>query len=147
MFLSSSFYLGILEVLQNYEITFSEEKGVSLNEIKKKFGSSENSIYEIFGLNSNVEWLGNEIRNLLEGKDREGLRLIDKLKEENNWNTLSYFLFESNKKDEFRKRNFLAHCGFERTITEVRKSEDGEIFLRWRADKLDKIKKYILEEV
>jgi CRISPR/Cas system-associated protein Csx1 len=46
---------------------------------------------------------------------------------------LKYILEEkpNEKNTQIHPRNFLAHCGFERNITEVRKTDDGEILIRY----------------
>ncbi|RKX58201.1 MAG: hypothetical protein DRP29_07055, partial [Thermodesulfobacteriota bacterium] len=48
-------------------------------------------------------------------------------------------------KGSLEKRNFLAHCGFDISITEAKK-EDNEIYFRWINEKNGDIKKYLFEE-
>jgi|Deesub1362B_J571_1020462.scaffolds.fasta_scaffold00176_38 CRISPR-associated protein Csx1 len=139
LFLSLGFYLGIIEVLEHYGIKKYEiQEGISLDKIKNVFGASNKSIYKIFDLNLNIEWLGKELWNYMEGKEK----LINKVHEK--WCLLKNYL--SGITDEFNKRNFLAHCGFERNITETRRN-DGKIYMRWWTKEETKIKRYLLEEV
>ncbi len=122
--LSLGFYAGIVEVLQNNNIIkYDLEKGAELDEIRKKFGSGDNSIYKIFNLDLLIPILGREIYNLSEG-GREDKKLIEKVGEE--WGRLDSYLYGEGQN--FEIRNFLAHAGFERTVTEVRKDNDKLYF-------------------
>lgn len=51
----------------------------------------------------------------------------------NEWKLLKYILEEKpNEKDtQIHPRNVLAHCGFERNITEVKKTDDVDILIKY----------------
>jgi len=139
LILSLGMYIGIMEVLRSEEINkYDNETGLSLSEIKQKFASRHTSLYKYFGIPTNIEWLGNEVSYL-------EVKLNNKIPPFKEWRFLRDFIKGESK--DFRKRNFLAHCGFERNITQVRKEETGEIFVRWIKDEEENIKKKLLEEV
>jgi len=139
--LSLGFYAGIVEVLENNCVK-NQEKGISLNEIKEKFGSSKGSIYDIFNLNLLVPLLGQEIHTLLEGKDKDCKKLIEKVS--NEWEKLAKYLY--GKGGNFNERNFLAHAGFERNITQVRR-EDNELYFRYDSNFESNIKGCLKEYI
>lgn len=121
--LTLSFYTGIVRVMAKYHI--SKKAEVSIEELKENF----EKIYRCFGLDLNREILGHEISCLLK-KDRiDGLNLLDRVS--NNWQSLSEFIAGEG---DFQKRNFIAHAGFERTVTEVRK-HNNSLYLRYKEDR------------
>jgi CRISPR-associated protein Csx1 len=133
--LSLGFYAGIVEVLESNKIQKYDksqkygEEGVALNEIKEKFGSAGNSIYEIFNLHTHVSLLGYEIHKLQHGKGQGNKTLIERAGE--TWEKLGkYFEDETSDFSDLNERNFLAHTGFERTVTEVRKMSD-KLYVRY----------------
>jgi len=126
--LSLGFYAGIAEVLESNKIQKYGEEGVALNEIKEKFGSAGNSIYEIFNLHTHVSLSGYEIHNLQHGKGQENKTLIERACE--TWEKLGKYLLYEDETSDFNERNFLAHVGFERTVTEVRKMSD-KLYVRY----------------
>jgi CRISPR-associated protein Csx1 len=130
--LSLGFYAGIVEVLENKNIKkYDFEKGVGLDEIKHK----AKCIYEIFNLNPLIHILGHEIYNLKEGKDEKGKKLIEKVSEK--WEKLDKYLYGEG--NSFKERNFIAHAGFERNITEVRK-ENNQLYFRYDSKFNEEIK-------
>ncbi|TCO61536.1 CRISPR-associated CARF protein Csx1 [Caldanaerobacter subterraneus] len=140
--LSLGFYAGILEVLEARGISkYDYEKGVALEEIKQLFASEENSIYELFELGTHVSILGKEIRNLCYGGKEKSI--LNQATEE--WNKVYNFIDEG-EPSSFEDRNFLAHAGFERNVTEVRKKE-GKLYLRYDKNLekkfLDCLKKHV----
>ncbi len=131
--LSLSFYKGITKIFEYENINPTGDRGVSLEEIKRF-----KKVYEVFGLNLNITFLGNEIRNLAEAKDSEGMRLEDKVSDD--WRSLNEFLYGEG--SDFNPRNFFAHAGFERMITEVRKC-NGKLYFRYRDQERDKVKEQL----
>ena len=145
LILSVGFYLGIIEVIDKEGIKkYDPQIGIKLSEIKEKFGSRDNSLYKYFDLLLNVEWLGKEIRNFKEGKNKEGKSLKECASEV--WQKISSFLYDGGYSSK-EKRNFLAHCGFEKNITEIRKDKSGEIWIRWDEKEADWVKKILKKEV
>lgn len=139
--LALSFYLGIVKVLNKKQIEVDKEKkGIAIEEIKNKFGRKKGSIYEVFGMELNTIFIGNEIRNLEEGKDKDGKTLKDKA--ENSWILLNKFI--SAEERQFNPRNFFAHAGFERTVIEIRK-ENNRLYVRYRESEKERIKKELIE--
>ncbi|GAB6078507.1 TM1812 family CRISPR-associated protein [Hydrogenobaculum acidophilum] len=135
--LSLGFYAGIIEVLSKENIKNCPD-GVDIDEIESKF-----AIYRYFDLTANVPMLRNEIYNLQKGKDEENNRLIDKAS--NNWEKIGNFLY--GRDGQWNPRNFFAHAGFERTVTEIRK-KDNKLYLRYNKDDdkvIKKIKNALLE--
>lgn len=123
VFFVLALYIGILRVLSAYEIKLKDE--VSLDEIEQKF----TKIYENFNLLLNIEILSHEISNLK--------RMINNAANisEGNWNPISHVISgEGN----FHRRNFLAHAGFERTVTEFMKKQQ-EIYVRYKKEEFKKI--------
>ncbi|HBT48527.1 MAG TPA: TIGR01897 family CRISPR-associated protein [Caldanaerobacter subterraneus] len=140
--LSLGFYAGILEVLEARGISkYDYEKGIALEGIKQLFASEENSIYELFELGTHVSILGKEIRNLCYGGKEKSI--LNQATEE--WNKVYNFIDEG-EPSSFEDRNFLAHAGFERNVTEVRKKE-GKLYLRYDKNLekkfLDCLKKHV----
>ncbi|AHE96825.1 hypothetical protein THERU_04420 [Thermocrinis ruber] len=124
LFIILGLAIGIIRVLEKREICkgIKEEVEVNLKDIRRLFAEEESSIYGYFGLKTNVPYLHQEIRNNFTEKDEKNLIT-------NEWKLLKYILEEKpNEKDtQIHPRNVLAHCGFERNITEVRKTDDGDI--------------------
>ena len=120
--------IGIIRVLEKREICkgIKEEVEVNLSDIRRLFVKDKSSIYRYFGLKTNIPYLQQEIQNNF--LDERRISLIT-----NEWKLLKYILEEKpNEKDtQIHPRNVLAHCGFERNITEVRKTDDGEILIRY----------------
>jgi len=131
--LSLSFYIGIIRVLSKHEIHAKHE--AEIDEIKEKF----EQIYRHFGLDLNREILGHEISNLKRKDKNDGTTLIEKATE--NWQSLSEFI---KGEGDFQKRNFIAHAGFERTVTEI-KIYDNKLHVRYKTDSLERIKRTLLE--
>ncbi|MCG0275529.1 MAG: CRISPR-associated CARF protein Csx1 [Thermosediminibacteraceae bacterium] len=129
--LSLGLYYGIVKVLKHYGVCgYNEEEGVSLEEIKNNFSG----MYELFKLKPNNEFLGNEISSTE--------KAMEEVVDDSKWYPLARFLQREYRdpeereervasRGELKKRNFLAHAGLERNITEVRKSK-GQIFARYK---------------
>jgi CRISPR-associated protein Csx1 len=148
LFMMLGLAVGIIRVLEKREICkgIKEEVEVNLNDIRQLFVKDKSSIYEYFGLKTNIPYLHQEIQNNF--LDKRRISLIT-----NEWKLLKYILDKPSVwkyfKTELGKllkyilgkskgsstsinpRNVLAHCGFERNITEVRKTDDGEILIRY----------------
>ena len=140
--------IGIIRVLEKREICkgIKEEVEVNLSDIRRLFVKDKSSIYRYFGLKTNIPYLQQEIQNNF--LDERRISLIT-----NEWKLLKYILDKPSVwkycKTELGKllkyilgkskesstsinpRNVLAHCGFERNITEVRKTDDGDILIRY----------------
>ena len=118
--LSLCFYMGIVEVLEEYNITmFCQQTGFDL----EKLGQTFAQIYTIFGIPMNWTMLGNEISNDTEKIQQHGE--IDK------WTRLRKIVDPVKSiSDEPDERNFFAHSGLEGNVTEVR--YDGEkVYVRY----------------
>ncbi len=83
-------------------------------------------IYGKYSLAQNSHILGSELENIKELKKGSSWRTISQIK------TGSSLPKEKIKIDDKFRRNFIAHCGFEWNITELK--EDEEIFVRWRKE-------------
>lgn len=136
-FLTLSFYKGILLLMSQNEIYKKDE--VSIDEIKERF----KFLYKVFGLDLNIELVGHEIYNLKEGKDEQNKKIIDKASSD--WSKLSCYLY-GGQTENFVKRNFLAHAGFERNITEV-KVKDKTLYLRYSPESLNQIRKELINSI
>lgn len=130
---SLSFYIGIIRILLKHQIYAKYE--AEIDEIKEKFAQ----IYKYFGLDLNREILGHEISNLKRKDKNDGTTLIERASE--NWQSLSDFIYGEG---EFQNRNFIAHAGFERTVTEIKK-HDNKLHVKYKADSINKIKRTLLE--
>jgi CRISPR-associated protein Csx1 len=146
LFMMLGLAVGIVRVLEKHGICKEIKEGIYLSDIRRLFVEDKSSIYEYFGLKTNISYLHQEIQNNF--LDERRISLIT-----NEWKLLKYILDKPSVwkycKAELEKllkyilgkskwsstsinpRNFLAHCGFERNITEVRKTDDGEILIRY----------------
>jgi len=126
---------GIINVLEKYGICSRElSEGVDLEELKKCFAEEEKSIYNYFELKTNIAYLRQEINRNFE---------IYENKITTEWKCLGEIMNLGN--TGLDPRNFLAHCGFEKALTKVRKTEDGKILIRYWDDKIEIIKSFLLE--
>jgi CRISPR-associated protein Csx1 len=118
--------IGIIRVLEKPGLCNGNKEGVRLSYIRQLFVEDKSSIYGYFGLKTNIPYLQQEIQNNFTEKDEKNLIT-------NEWKLLKYILEEKpNEKDtQIHPRNVLAHCGFERNITEVRKTDDGDILIKY----------------
>jgi len=147
LFMTLGLAMGIIRVLEKHGICKEIKEGVYLRRnIEKLFAEYKSSIYRYFGLKANIPYLQQEIQNNFLDKRRIGLIT-------NEWKLLKYILDKPSVwkycKTELGKlwkyilgkskgsstsinpRNVLAHCGFERNITEVRKADNGDILIRY----------------
>ena len=112
--------MGIISVLEKHGICKEIEEGVYLSDIERLFADEENSIYRYFELTTNIMYLQQEIqKNFLDNE-----KLIT-----NEWKLLKDITNQSS--TSINPRNFLAHCGFEKNITEAKKSDNGDIIMRY----------------
>lgn len=132
--LALGFYSGLIRILKEKGIHKSSEQGAELQRIRKTFGE----IYSIFHLRLNDTILGNEVDKL--SKDINGTT---------KWTPLIKCLRNgSTLMTSPQKRNFFAHAGFEKNVTECKVvNEDGKegIYLRYSTHHLDMINNWILE--
>jgi CRISPR-associated protein Csx1 len=148
LFMMLGLAVGIIRVLEKCEICkgIKEEVEVYLKDIKQLFAEEESSIYGYFGLKTNIPYLQQEIRNNFLDERRTSLitnewKLLKYILDERSiWKyckaelgkLLKYILGKSKgSSTSINPRNFLAHCGFERNITEVKKSDNGDIIIRY----------------
>ena len=126
LFMILGLAIGIIRVLEKCGLCNGNKEGVRLSYIRELFVEDKSSIYGYFGLRTNIPYLQQEIRNNFTEKDEKNLI-------PNEWKLLKYILEEKpNEKDtQIHPRNVLAHCGFERNITEVRKTDDGDILIKY----------------
>jgi CRISPR-associated protein Csx1 len=112
--------VGIIRVLEKREICKGIEEGVYLNNIERLFAEEESSIYRYFELTTNIMYLQQEIqKNFLDNE-----KLIT-----NEWKLLKNITDQSS--TSINPRNFLAHCGFEKNITELKKLDNGDVLIRY----------------
>jgi CRISPR-associated protein Csx1 len=117
--------IGIIRVLEKSGLCNGNKQGVRLSYIRQLFIKDKSNIYGYFGLKTNIPYLQQEIRNNFTQRDEKNLIT-------NEWKLLKYILGKSKGSNtRINPRNFLAHCGFERNITEVRKTDDGDILIRY----------------
>jgi Hypothetical protein TTE2636 len=117
--------IGIIRVLEKSGLCNGNKEGVRLSYIRQLFIKDKSNIYGYFGLKTNIPYLQQEIRNNFTKRDEKNLIT-------NEWKLLKYILGKSKGSNtSINPRNFLAHCGFERNITEVRKTDNGEILIRY----------------
>jgi CRISPR-associated protein Csx1 len=148
LFMMLGLAMGIIRVLEKHGICKEIKEGVYLSDIRRLFVEDKSSIYGYFGLKTNIPYLRQEIRNNFTEKDEKNLIT-------NEWKLLKYILDKPSIwkycKTELEKllkyilgkskgsstsinpRNVLAHCGFERNITEVRKTDNGDILIRYKS--------------
>jgi CRISPR-associated protein, MJ1666 family len=120
LFMILGLAVGIIRVLETHEICKEIKEEVYLRDIERLFADEENSIYRYFELATNIMYLQQEIqKNFLDNE-----KLIT-----NEWKLLKDITNQSS--TSINPRNFLAHCGFEKNITEVKKSDNGDIIIRY----------------
>jgi len=126
LFMMLGLAVGIIRVLEKRGLCNGNKEGVRLSYIRQLFVEDKSSIYGYFGLKTNIPYLRQEIQNNFLNKRR--ISLIT-----NEWKLLKYILEEKpNEKDtQIHPRNVLAHCGFERNITEVKKFDNGDIIIKY----------------
>ncbi len=134
--------IGIIRVLEKRGLCNGNKEGVRLSYIRQLFVEDKSSIYGYFGLKTNIPYLQQEIRNNFTERDEKNLIT-------NEWKLLKYILDKPNERDtSINPRNVLAHCGFERNITEVRKTDNGDILIRYTNYHKENNKEYnSLEEI
>ncbi|HBT03747.1 MAG TPA: TIGR01897 family CRISPR-associated protein [Thermodesulfobacterium commune] len=134
-FFMLALYKGIVKALKEKGITQKPE--VTVAELKAIFIKDKPTLYDSFNLLLNSWYLGRELHNNF-------IKDEIKVKFTSEYKPLTEFIegkYEGGC-DKADKRNFLAHCGFERTCVEVKK--DGEtIYLRYKPG--NETKKKILE--
>jgi CRISPR-associated protein Csx1 len=120
LFMMLGLAVGIIRVLEKREICKGIKEGVYLSDIEGLFAEEENSIYRYFELTTNIMYLQQEIqKNFLENE-----KLIT-----NEWKLLKDITNQSS--TSINPRNFLAHCGFEKNITELKKLDNGDVLIRY----------------
>ena len=118
LFMMLGLAVGIIRVLEKSGLCNGNKEGVRLSYIRQLFIEDKSSIYGYFGLKTNIPYLQQEIRNNFTEKDEKNLIT-------NEWKLLKDITNQSS--TSINPRNFLAHCGFEKNITEVKKSDNGDI--------------------
>ncbi|ADQ41977.1 CRISPR-associated protein, MJ1666 family [Caldicellulosiruptor acetigenus I77R1B] len=117
--LSLGFYIGIVNVLEKYNVTmFCHDTGIDIETVKNSFSE----IYLIFRLHTNIVMLGNEVSNT-----QEKLKQIGDI---STWTGLYRIIDPDKSAGEIDPRNFFAHSGFERNATEVR-TENDRVLVRY----------------
>jgi len=123
--------VGVIRVLETREICKGIKEGVYLSDIERLFTEEENSIYRYFELTTNIMYLQQEIqKNFL---DNEKLIV-------NEWKLLKNITDQSS--TSINPRNFLAHCGFEKNITELKKLDNGDVLIRYASYYKENDKEY-----
>lgn len=117
--LSLGFYIGIVSVLEKYNITmFCQDTGIDLDLIKRNFFE----IYTTFRLPTNYVMLSNEISNIQ--------KVFEQMDDIDSWTGLYKIIDPQKLPGEPIDRNYFAHSGFERNVTEVR-TEGKTVFVRY----------------
>jgi CRISPR-associated protein Csx1 len=120
LFMILGLAVGIIRVLETREICKGIKEGVYLSDVERLFAGEGNSIYRYFELTTNIMYLQQEIqKNFL---DNEKLIV-------NEWKLLKDITNQSS--TSINPRNFLAHCGFEKNITELKKLDNGDVLIRY----------------
>jgi CRISPR-associated protein Csx1 len=120
LFMILGLAVGVIRVLERRGIYKEIEEGVYLSDIERLFAEEESSIYRYFELTTNIMYLQQEIqKNFL---DNEKLIV-------NEWKLLKNITDQSS--TSINPRNFLAHCGFEKNITELKKLDNGDVLIRY----------------
>ncbi len=128
--LALGFYAGIIRILKESGVVRCSPEGVALNNLRKGF----KKVYKAFNLMLNDTVLGNEID-----------RLERDLSPPPQWSPLGGCLREGDPRvTPPQKRNFFAHAGLERNVTECRKAE-GTIFVRYREGDFQTIENWLVE--
>jgi CRISPR-associated protein Csx1 len=123
--------VGVIRVLETCEIFKGIKEGVYLSDIERLFAEEENSIYRYFELTTNIMYLQQEIqKNFL---DNEKVII-------NEWKLLKNITDQSS--TSINPRNFLAHCGFEKNITELKKLDNGDVLIRYASYYKENDKEY-----
>jgi CRISPR-associated (Cas) DxTHG family. len=148
MFITLSLAKGMIRVLKDRlkNITQKDEIFVSLKYLEDTF-TGENSLYKPFGLDTNIDYLSREL-------DKNIKNEVDKSwKNGYKWKTL-YDLAEYNNQRgnnknlqnnrRFNERNFKAHCGFERNITEV-SLINNDIIIKYSPKNFGKVVRTLLK--
>lgn len=137
VYFNLTLYLGMIKLFKKFGITKKDE--VNLAEIKKVFTSKDNNVYNFIDLATHVTYLGHEINYNFEHKlkdyiikKREEKEAIEKLY---SYRLLAEYIPGERKDDHIEKRNFLAHCGFERLSVEIRLEEGFKIEQEEPSDK------------
>jgi CRISPR-associated protein Csx1 len=153
MFITLSLAKGMIRVLKNRlkNITQKDEISVSLKDLEDTF-TGKHSLYKSFGLDTNIDYLSREldknIKNEVDNSLKNGYKW-----EKQEWKTL-YDLAEYNNQrgnnknlqnnTRFNERNFKAHCGFERNITEV-SLINNDIIIKYSPKNFGKVVKTLLK--
>jgi len=117
--LSLGFYIGIVNVLEKHNITmFCQDTGIDLELLKRNYFE----IYSTFRVPTNYVMLSNEISNT-----QKVLKQMDDI---SSWTGLYKIIDPGKPAHEPIDRNYFAHSGFERNITEIR-TEGNTIFIRY----------------
>jgi len=147
IFIMLSLAKGMIIVLKDRlkNITQKDEISVSLKDLEDTF-TGENSLYKPFGLDTNIDYLRRELKNIKNEVDKSW-------KNGYKWKTL-YDLAEYNNQRGNNKnlqnnrrpneRNFKAHCGFERNITEV-SLVNNDIIIKYSPKNFGKVVRTLLK--
>jgi CRISPR-associated protein Csx1 len=120
LFMILGLAVGIIRVLETRKVCKGIKEGAYLSDIERLFADEENSIYRYFELTTNIMYLQQEIqKNFLDNE-----KLIT-----NEWKLLKDITNQSS--TSINPRNFLAHCGFEKNITELKKLDNGDVLIRY----------------
>ncbi|MFN3411493.1 MAG: TM1812 family CRISPR-associated protein [Exilispira sp.] len=129
---SFAFLSSYLKEARKLDIRFKDM--VSYDEILNNFVENEKSILNKMGNITGMKLVGNELFTYKQ-KNKEGTSVEENVN--SNWVTLSRCLpfYDKTKDNEFNinPRHFLAHSGFERNITEIKK-EDNQLYFRYKVE-------------
>jgi CRISPR-associated protein, MJ1666 family len=155
MFITLSLAKGMIRVLKDRlkNITQKGEIFVSLKYLEDTF-TGEHSLYKPFGLDTNKDYLKNELKKKNIEKEvrkskKNGYKWVNH-KWEKLYDLVEYNNQRENNKNrsnnyEFDERNFKAHCGFENNITEVSIINNKDIIIRYSPKNFGKVVKTLLK--
>ena len=154
IFITLGLAKGVVRVLKDRlkNITQQGESFASLKDLEETF-TGEHSLYESFGLNTNIDYLSRELNKNIKNEVYNSLKNGYKW-ENQKWEKL-YDLAEYNNQHKnnknlpnnryFNERNFKAHCGFERNMTEVSLLNNKDIIVRYSPENFGIVVKTLLK--
>ncbi len=142
-----AFYITFINIFNKKKIVKKDK--VSYEELQAFYEDDKaNNIFNIFRLEAVKLLVANELKGYsLIRKDIDNKSTLDRVK--NEWHKLfeamPYYKDEESNNEAINTRNFLAHAGFERTITEVKK-EGNIVYFRYMSNKIGDIKNILIKD-
>ncbi|WP_041081285.1 CRISPR-associated CARF protein Csx1 [Thermotoga profunda] len=134
-------YIGMIRMLQSKDIKpINRDTGVSLKRIESVF----KEILTQIGFNHSLTFLLNEVDLMIIKTNR----YLEKTENQvNGWFSMREVI-DPGSKSTLSERNFFAHIGLARDITELRKGTDETIYVRYNEHtSLDEVREYLLRNI